>query len=236
MIGLVATANPRPEKQINIANFRARQQYRALASVSIPLTSPTKLSDKIVDPGWTPPLDRSKIDTSVAGLMPLGDDQKFYLGEASCISSIEVGKLHPSTTLVLPKREDRVLVSMLIKFRAGAHTNKMGIEKADSPVHVPWVWCESALIMSNKKYILLGAGSQFPSHAWYINGKRIAVALQKPISLSENEPAISTGRPAGQPRADAMSDRSTGTINSHEFAIPSGAIKVNENISEDLIF
>ena len=230
VMGLVGTCNPEPAQTLdNLNAFRARKQYRALASFSLPIQQSSPAEDTIIDGGYTPPFDKSKIDTVLRSVAPIPDDPNFYPGETSPLSAVVTASLHPSSTLTLPTGPS-VIASCLIKFRAGKHTDNIGIEEANSPVHVPWVWCECAIILSGPTYRLLGKGSTFPSHAWYVNGTQVAKELQAPVNVSEKEPAISTGRPANQPRVEASRDISKGRITSHNYTLGDGPQK-NVDIS-----
>jgi hypothetical protein len=62
--------------------------------------------------------------------------------------------------------DETVLVNAVIKFRAGQHTDSIGIQNVGSPFHVPWVWCELLRTHRFGTFTLYGRGSVFPSHAW----------------------------------------------------------------------
>jgi len=222
IMGLVGTSNPEPPMELaSIEGFQARQQYRALISCSLDRQRQGALGDTIIDPGYTPPFDKSKLDTRLRHVAPIPDDPKFYPGDLSPLSGVSAKALHKSSSLTVP-RDHEVLVSAFIKFRAGKDTDNVGITEAKSPVHVPWVWCEYALVSSGSKFRLLGQGSTFPSHAWYVNGTQVAKRLQGPVTVSERDPAISTGRPAAQARAEAANDTSDGAVTGHEYAVAPG--------------
>ncbi len=224
VMGLVGTANPEPPRDIPFVDaFRARKQYRALTSFKLTSKPKPAVSEPVLDAGWTPPFDKSKFDTQLINLAPIPDDPKFYSGEISSLSTINAARLHPFSTLKVT-RTDEVLASAFIKFRAGPHTDSIGISAdVKSPVHVPWVWCEYALVTSGEKIKLLAQGSCFPSHAWYVGGRQVAKRYQDPISVSEKEPAISIGQPASHPQAAANADRSTGPAAGQEFTLSAGA-------------
>jgi hypothetical protein len=221
IMGLVGTANPEPPLKLpSVAAFRARMQYRALLSCATETQAKRRITDVVVDAGYTPPFDKSKLDTRLRDVAPIPDDPKSYPGESSSVSGISVGKLHPCSTLAVPGGHE-IIISALIKFRAGQHTDNIGIDKANSPMHVPWVWCEYALISSGSRWRLLAQGSTFPSHAWYVNGSQVAKRLQSPITVSENDPAISTGEPvvSGHDPMRAQNDKSTGSVTGHDYTI-----------------
>jgi hypothetical protein len=222
VMGLVGTANPEPPiKLIDVDAFRGLRQYRALLACEVARPPRPIARASIIDAGYTPPFDKSKLDTRLAALAPIPDDPKFYAGESSQLSAIVAGKLHPCSTLKVGAAE-HVLVSAFIKFRAGAHTDAIGINDANSPVHVPWVWSEYALVASGSRYRLLAQGSHFPSHAWYVGGKQVAKCYQRPIAVSDKEPAISAGSPANLPAFPASTDRSDGPASRHDHTLGQG--------------
>lgn len=214
MVGLVGTSNPRPPNHLP-TDFRGGKQFRALLQYQIGTDS--TLSDTVLDPGYTPPINTAKLPVAMRLSVP--KDQNFYSGESSAISQIVRGRLHPASSLRVPNGSS-VLASALIKFRAGSHTDSTGIKDALSPYHVPWVWCEHALIARGDHLLLLANGSSFPSHAWYINGAQLGSLIQVPTKISEEDPALSTGPSvASAPAGIAADDRATGVIDSHQFTI-----------------
>jgi hypothetical protein len=71
-----------------------------------------------------------------------------------------------------------VLVDGIIKFRAGANTDRVGVESVGCLYHVPWVWCETALTDDGSRFKLYGRGSIFPTHSWYLGGTQVASKAQ----------------------------------------------------------
>lgn len=214
MVGLVGTSNPRPPNPLP-AEFRAGKQFRALLRYHV--RTDATLSDMVIDPGYTPPIDPTKLPVAMRLKVPR--DHNYYSGESSAISKIVRGRLHPASSLRVPQGAT-VLVSALLKFRAGSHTDSVGIKEALSPYHVPWVWCEHALIARDDRLFLLANGSRFPSHAWYIDGVQLGSVIQTPIKISEEEPALSTGQSAETASAGAaVDDMLTGAIDTHQFTI-----------------
>ena len=217
IMGLVATSNPAPGPSVtSIAAFMRRKQYRALQSCVVELGPVVRISDRILDPGWTPPFDKNKIDTSLRVFAPSSPD--FHAGEKSAISDIVLAHLHPSSSIVL-KGGDKVIVSGLLKFRAGAITDKLGTDEAKSPVHVPWVWSEFALVSNQSGHRLICRGAKFPSHAWYVDGKQVASTLQSLVTISEQDPILNTGRPATSIQSDAATDKNAGSVSHQADAI-----------------
>ncbi|MDJ0933371.1 hypothetical protein [Breoghania sp.] len=150
--------------------------------------------------------------------MKLPDDPTFYPGESSALSRIVKGEPHPATMLSVPPGY-RFVAGDLIKFRAGQHTNDIGIKDGWSPRHVPWVWCEHALVERQGDFKLIANGSRFPSHSWYVDGKRVRTIIQASVKMSKFEPTLATGRPATELRLKAEDDSAAGPIKSHPFTV-----------------
>lgn len=223
VMGLIGTSNPEPPGELSGAtSFASGRQYRALLSCSVTRQQRgMALSSVIIDGGYTPPFNKSKLNTKLGDLAPIPDDPKFYAGEVSALSAVVAGRLHPSSALTIPRGCD-IAVSALIKFRAGAHTDNLGIKDAKSPVHVPWVWCEYALVFEGARVKLMCRASVFPSHAWYVAGKQVAKRLQNAVAASDHDPALSTGQPASQPPTPAERDNSAASIVGHPYSIGAG--------------
>ncbi|WP_338771242.1 hypothetical protein [Massilia sp. METH4] len=216
--GLVATANPRPETKIpSISAFVRSRQYRAVQACVIDLDAGGRITETVQDPGFTPPFDNNKINSFAGGWVPGPSD--FSAGEKSVLSAIVPARLHPCSSITL-KQGDKVIVNALIKFRAGPDTDKLGVEKAGSPVHVPWVWQEFALVSNTAGYRLVCNGSRFPSHAWYVDGQQVATMAQALVTVSKQDPILTVGRPASRPQSDFRLDRSEGPIAGHPETLP----------------
>jgi len=147
-------------------------------------------------------------------------------GQKSALSNVVSGRLHPNSTLKVPDGA-KVLSSGLVKFRAGEETNKAGLEHAGSPYHVPWVWCEHAVVRIGASLRLFGNGSRFPSHSWYIDNQKIGHILQENVTISDKEPAFTTGALAKDPKTgdevlfnDPSKDSSAGPITKHAYTVP----------------
>ena len=235
IIGLVGTANTTPSKNIDVGAVLQSKQYRALISCNIGSALLKVNPTKIIDPGYTPPLSFSKVSQNwfyqLGLLLKIGIDSNYYAGEKSAVSSIVEGSLHPSSTLTVSPGY-KVLISAFIKFRAGPHTNTIGKleDGAGSPVNVPWVWSEFALVCKKREFRLLACGSSFPSHAWYLNGKQLAMVLQSPVEASEKAPAILTGKPAKHEPDNAALDRSDGRADKQLYTIGAGKM-IDEDVS-----
>jgi hypothetical protein len=181
-MGLTATSNPDPRKSIDdFKYFQDRRNFRACTYCHIGVgidennrIGEFKVLDAFHDPGWTPPFSLSEYP--LAGLKVWDDDIwsfEWHKGEASPISIVYTRKRHPNSVIPTPAGET-VLINALIKFRAGKHTDDVGIDSVGAPFHVPWVWHETLVTYKDHKIKLYGRGSVFPSHAWYVDGQRVA--------------------------------------------------------------
>ena len=222
VIGLVATSNPRPPESLDaVSAFQKTKQYRALESVTLDDDLTTWAGPGIMDAGWTPPFDKSKLPFAARLKPPPASALKWHEGETSPFTSICVPGRHSASAIDMPANAEP-LMNMMIKFRAGKETNDIGLSEAKSPYHVPWVWCETLLIRVGGQVKLMGRGSQFPSHAWYVNGKRVMMNLQTAVTASKKDPALSTGRPESQPRQSADRDDGDGQVQCHPFTVSAG--------------
>ena len=211
-VGLVATSNPTPSASINdFKQFRDGKEFRAFTFCRLRITTDDRTNrltavevvDAIHDPGWTPPFRVTKFPS--VGLMGWLDGWEsfkqawgftYHAGEASPLSKVYTQSLHPHTTLAAYKGADEeVLVSALIKFRAGKHTDDVGIEQVGAPFHVPWVWCDTLLTWANGTLKLYGRGSIFPSHAWYVDGTQVKTVAQVSDTSFPSKPVV-IGPPA----------------------------------------
>ena len=200
-ISLAMTDNTNPPEQLekekpdqSWANPASRhyREYRALVTWC---WERGQYQGGHLDPGWTPPaFDTLRANERYSkrlgangfntlslnlnlGLLPaaiVAHLSKYWPGEkSSCVSSIETGKLHPNSYLRKHLPKCQILLNAIIKFRAGTSTNMVGTLLMGSPYHVPWVWCEHALVKEGSRYKLYIAGSNFPSHTLYINGNKM---------------------------------------------------------------
>lgn len=136
--------------------------------------------DAVHDQGWTPPFRVARYPSIGAlGILDGWESFKqawsyqYQQGEASPVSVVNTQARHRNTTISSIPQAETVLVNGMIKFRAGQHTDRVGTETVGCPYHVPWVWCEMALTYANGQLKFYGRGSIFPSHAWYLDGKRV---------------------------------------------------------------
>lgn len=221
MAGLVATSNPRPPEVLP-ESFASEGQHRAFSAYHIAPTA--TVSYPIVDGGFTPGIDLERTPKYAPDFLFSGYEEA-HPGETSALSGIVTGRLHPASTLETTAGE-AVLASALVKFRAGKETDMIGIETAGSPYHVPWVWHEHALIRRGDGYLLRVNGSRFPSHAWYVDGKRLGLSVQEKVTLSDTEPALIAGPRVGSTPVAAKDDKASGRVTTHPFTVaarPKGA-------------
>jgi hypothetical protein len=263
-LGLIATANPPPPARLtDLGAFRATKEYRALLHARIRLVldgagAPVSVTvdQQIIDGGWTVPFRLQRFPAVILpGISSLVTrspadaallDGTTYPGEASIASAVG-GARHPNSTLSFPSGE-RVIVDGLIRFRAGAHTDGVGVA-IGSPFHVPWVWNEFALTYGGGQLRLYGRASAFPTTTWYVDGQRVVCqprlsdssfpttggfgltssGVTTPVidtSRLRAWPALSVGSPAGdpaRPRPQAPDNRPSGVIAAQPFTVaPAG--------------
>jgi hypothetical protein len=150
-------------------------------------------SDLVSDPGYTPPFDsdwelwKGLVGTALlvadVGLPKKMHEEatRYSPGEISSLSQIVlpgaqwqnkgVSPLAYSSIKVNPG--EVILGHSLIKFRAGTVGDYIGVVGMGCPNHIPWVWCETILAYKDSNNLVLyGAGSAFPCHAFYVDGRR----------------------------------------------------------------
>ena len=253
-MGLVATSNPRPPDEISdfsafeeAGNFRALMYFkvRVILEGKFPQQQVAKveLLDDILNPGWTPPFRTDEFPSTKLLDDPDIESRTWYRGEMSPVSGVVTGKLHPNSALSIPA-DETVIASGLIKFRAGSHTDQLGVsEKIGCPFHVPWVWCETALTYDGEHFKVYGRGAQFPSHTWYKNGKQLSTRDQvgdaslpldglSTIDLSELKlyTVFNKGAPATKQQPDAKSDTGSGPVSSHRYTVGAAAPKIHGQV------
>jgi hypothetical protein len=181
-IGLEATANSDPGDRIaDFVAFRQTRDFRALMHCKVAFDwdpikrqlSDLKVADSVYDPGYTPPFRMRRFPSSLLSFDRNVYSSSWYPGEASPLSSINTQARHINTCIADVPKSETVLVNGVVKFRAGAHTDSVGVTTVKCPFHVPWVWSEMLLTWDGKKPKLYGRGSVFPSHSWYLNGERV---------------------------------------------------------------
>jgi hypothetical protein len=177
-LGSSATSNSAPPDPLT--DFKAYQNahdFRAMAfcdfqvdidDIGGAITNFSVVS-ALHDPGWTPAFKMRHWPSTI-----LSFDMSIYsisefAGEASSVSIVATQNRHASSTIPSVPANETVLVNALIKFRAGKHTDDIGVNDVGAAFHVPWVWCELLLTFVAGRFKLYGQGSLFPSHAWYFN-------------------------------------------------------------------
>jgi hypothetical protein len=237
-IGLYATRNPAPPASLDFPSYRKSKQFRAMTYAELEVeTSDDKskvlsvsVIDPILDPGWTPPFNRNiTILTRVYVPEPSMADTAFYAGELGLGSSILPRIQHRNSTLSMKVPQDNLVASALIFFRAGKHTDDIGVDVVKCPYHVPWVWCEWLVTHNAGKFTMYGTGSIFPTHTFYAQGASFAQQdeptdshFTKPwrhlltidTSALRVYPVLATGAPAPGPQVADSTNGATGPATS----------------------
>lgn len=264
-VGLIATANKRPADSIDkFDGFLAQKQFRALTYCHLIVATDDKnqanarasLVRELKDPGFTPPFSFYHYPSAAVGSAIDGWEAfkaawsfEFHKGELSPVSSIVLNGRHPNTTIKDVPSNESVLANVLIKFRAGPETDRLGVKVIQCPFHVPWVWCETLLTFNAGKLKLYGCGSRFPTHNWYLNGKKVlfqdqvgdyhfptkasnsnASLLNLARNLMEIDyerlalyPVLSSGAPATGERAQVEVDATQrGPVAGHRYTVGAG--------------
>jgi hypothetical protein len=182
-IGLAATANADPGDRLpDFTAFRGSRDFRALMYCRIAFDldatggriSDFQVLDAVHDPGFTPPFRMRAFPSTVLSFDTNIYSNSWYPGEASPLSLVNTQTRHTNTAIGSIAANETVLVNGVIKFRAGTHTDNVGVNSVKCPYHVPWVWSEVLLTWAAGRFKLYGRGSIFPSHSWYLNGERVA--------------------------------------------------------------
>ena len=259
-MGLMATTNTAPGATLDFAARRKSKDFRAMvwadllfddprpgasAAANVRLAGPSA-SAMIVDPGYTPPVDTSKV--AAMGLMlPFTaarqhvQDRTWYAAESSPLSEIRLGGRHPNSVLSAQGQGEAVIANGLIRFRAGPHTDAIGVSDAKAQYHVPWVWVEFLLTVTGPGQVRLrGASSQFPTVAWYLDDKRVGAPHAQTTDASFTFdwmnrikvtslriwPVLQAGAPSGSPEPPRTSDCAfagkAAPVTSLPYTVPGG--------------
>jgi hypothetical protein len=186
-VGLAGTANSPPPGTLK--DFKAHQKARDFRAMTfcklrLDIDDATKkvtgvdVLDAFHDGGWTPAFKMSKFPSTVFSFDMSIYSTTWYQGEYSPLSVVNTQARHSNTVITGVPADETVLVNALIKFRAGKHTDDIGVNKVGTPFHVPWVWCEALLTYGNGQFKAYGRGSLFPTHAWYVDGKQVKTISQ----------------------------------------------------------
>lgn len=240
IVGLIATANSAPPDTISdFPDFEKKHDYRAIQFGKFSVEPGTsglsgfKVLDAFHGAGPTPPFSLGRFPS---GIVESDARNSFSAaGEYSKISLVATQGRHTNSAITSKPVGD-VLVNGLVKFRAGSHTDELG-KKMGCPYHVPWVWSEMLLTYSDGKFQLTGRGSIFPTHTWYVNGKKVAEVSQvadsflpfptggeidtKSINLLR---VLEKGRSAKEPQASADDEvGKKGAVDQHAYTVGGGS-------------
>jgi hypothetical protein len=135
-LGLAATSNPDPGASVADANqFRSGREFRAMSFTKIGFISDargaiTSFADIQTwqDPGWTPPFRQSRFPLTFLAPDTAVWSWSWYPGEISPLSKVCHKVRHPNSVITGVPANETVLVNALIKFRAGKHTDDVGIK------------------------------------------------------------------------------------------------------------
>jgi hypothetical protein len=147
-------------------------------------------------------------------------------------------RLHPASTFTVGSGEG-VLVSGVIKMRAGRHTDHIGITTVKAPFHVPWVWAEFALTYKAGRFYFYRRASIFPTTSWYIDSDGSLPPNREVTDAHYDEnrstnfvwprhinfaklklfPVLRSGVPSFKQQAD-KNDTPSGRIDTHPYTAP----------------
>jgi hypothetical protein len=182
-LGLAATCNSAPP--MTVADFKLYQKsqdFRALTFCRFRLDiddedagqiNSLTVLDAVHDPGWTPAFKMRHWPGTAFAFDANIYSFRSWPGEASPLSLVNTQARHNNSSLAPAAATESVLVNALIKFRAGSHTDSVGVNEVKAPFHVPWVWCEMLLTYASGTLKVYARGSIFPSHSWFLNDKKM---------------------------------------------------------------
>lgn len=231
-VGLVATANDKPPTTISdFGKFRGDKDFRALTFCHVGVivddatgaVTKSALINSFTDPGFTPPFSFKKYPSASLGSAADGWTAfkatwsfAHFAGELSSVSSVVTGR-HKNTTIATVPGGGTVIASTLVKFRAGTHTDSLGVDVVGCPYHVPWVWCETLLVYVGGRFKLVGRGSIFPTHTWYLDGAEV-------MSQTQVADASFPKIPLPGARAGAFGPLSARAVNPFQINVPALAL------------
>lgn len=241
-IGLFATRNVVPGAGLDLPAYRASKQFRAMTFADLTVETSddgkdvvdVKMASSILDPGFTPPFDRTiTILTRVYVPEPSMKDPGYHPGELGDASGITLGGRHPNSTLGASVA-GKVVANAVILFRAGRITDDVGVDVVKCPYHVPWVWCEWLLTYAAGRFAVLGTGSLFPTHTFYAQGasygqqdeptdSRFMRSWRHPLTIDTSTlrvyPVLTVGAPASGPQATDATRGAAGPATSIRYAV-----------------
>ena len=219
-MGLMATANTPPSASpLDFAAYEKTKNFRAMIWARIgyeegapgqtgPLGATyvgSEAASRIINPGYTPAVDFNKVGAMrfIPGWTDAGKhvaDRFPYPAEPSPLSQIYNDRIHPNSVLGEPGRGERLIASGLLRFRAGPHTDSVGLSDANAQFHVPWVWAEFQLTsLGGGRVRLRGASSQFPTVAWYLNDLQ-----QQPVHRQTTDSSFDWGGMANEIQTSSL--------------------------------
>ncbi len=167
-------------------------------------------------------------------------DRTSHAGEKSPLSAVHLDRMHPQSMFPTLPPGERLIADGLIRFRAGEHTDDVGMKDAGAHFHVPWVWAEFLLTsLGGGRVRLRGAGSIFPTMAWYLDDRQVAAphrqvgdsSWPQPFGAADPRvlkiwPVLSSGAPKamGEPPAkgDAAAGHGKAPVTSLPWTCPGG--------------
>lgn len=262
-LGLIMVSNTAPPFIVNdFTAFKAAKDFRGMMSCRVRITvdgvtdaiSVTSISN-FVEAGFTPPAsvakaknnsvvfgfgEESQVDSKIPAVM-----RSFTQGELSSVSSVVFGARHPNSSITAAPANQQVVFNAIVKFRANPAEDAEGVKQPEPGIlfHVPWVWCETLVTYGGQlKFNLFGAGSLYPSHAWYINGNQTRQVIQScdtsfpvfPGTSLINESAMiltsffKSGVPAALPQQPLAAEAGlSGSVSTHPNTAASGVTAVS---------
>ena len=146
-------------------------------------------------------------------------DPNPYPAEHSPLSRVYFDRQHDNTVFPALGPGERLVVNGLHRFRAGTHTDMVGMREAHSAYHVPWVWAEFLLTTTGGGRVRLrGASSIFPTVAFYLDDRQVQPVHRQatdsafpPLGLLDAKsmkiwPVLSAGAPASAKEPTLASD------------------------------
>ena len=186
-LALAATSNNDPPQSLaDFRDYQNKKAFRAMTychfivefDVSNKMVKDFKVVDTFHDGGWTPPFKMGAWPATALSFDKNIYSSAWHQGESSPLSKVRTQARHPNSVISSVPSTEIVLANALIKFRAGSHTDRIGIETVGAPYHVPWAWSEVLLTYASGQFKMYGCGSIFPSHAWYFRGALIERSTQ----------------------------------------------------------
>ena len=253
-IGLFATRNRAPGASLDLPAYRASKQFRAMtfADLAVETSDDGKtltdvsMTSSIIDPGYTPPFDRSiTLLTRVYVPEDSMKDPAFHPGELGGASAITLRKRHPNSTIGLSVPAANIVANALILLRAGGITDDIGVNTVKCPYHVPWVWCEWLLTFDAGKFAVIATGSVFPTHSFYAQGTSFGQqdeptdaaftrSWRHPLTIDTTTlrvyPVLTVGAPASGPQVADVTRGTAGPVTAIQYAVRGSGFQSSTSI------